>query len=584
MSNTKASILASSAILTASYLTYKTVVPFYSRLRPMSSIPSLSRMSRTKSHHDYDPSTLIYSTTSSLSSPRLRNIGVVSMSLTYLCRVLGFLPTKLRTGKRGLFATTTFFYLSTWLLYYRFSVIETPTISYIRTFYNVQLCHRASLHRKFLPFPLLTSTHSQTVLCTVLADTMWLMLKPLTWVTTRFTSFDENKFDLDWFQPSPPSHDSPILLLLYGVGGTKNDHYIKRITLEASRRGFRVVVFSYWRLDWMETRDLKAATEEIQSLYPRASISCVACSAGAHVLIPFLHSVGESSPFICACTISGCLDFEKVYEDVSANQNASYRLMLNRAMLRCVGRHHENDVHSRLTEAELKSLKSIKRANVMYDRHLSSLRGFVGAQNPGEYGSNAYDYKLDLPEWLRPASDAAGCRYPTPSNEAHFSTPARLMVGGVKTTMLMVHSRDDTMVSFDEAVDWDAVRKNQHIISVQTCRGGHIGFHEWMGFLTGLSWAEAMVLDFVGAVLETNAQTGFLLDVMERAKKKKGENIAALRPEELGGFCARSQIISTGLDRDDSIDRPLSPKSGSDGRDYGRGRSGSLGGGDGIFF
>ena len=156
------------------------------------------------------------------------------------------------------------------------------------------------------------------------------------------------------------------------------------------------------------------------------------------------------------------------------------------------------------------------------------------------------------------------------------------MVGGVKTTMLMVHSRDDTMVSFEEAVDWEAVKNNQHIISVQTARGGHIGFHEWMGFLTGLSWAEALVLDFVSSVLETNAQTGFLLDVMERAKTKK-KSIATLRPEELGGFCARSQVISMVFDRDDSQELTGSPK-GGEGRDYGRGRSGSWGQADGLFF
>ena len=44
------------------------------------------------------------------------------------------------------------------------------------------------------------------------------------------------QFELDWFQPAPKEIDAPILLLLYGVGGTKNDHYIKRLTLEASRR------------------------------------------------------------------------------------------------------------------------------------------------------------------------------------------------------------------------------------------------------------------------------------------------------------------------------------------------------------
>ena len=84
--------------------------------------------------------------------------------------------------------------------------------------------------------------------------------------------------------------------------------------------------------------------------------------------------------------------------------------MLNRAMLRCVTRHHSNDVHSRLTPSELTSLKSIKKANVMYDRHLSSLPAFVGASVPGVYGPNPYDYKGDLEEWSKAATDVNSCR------------------------------------------------------------------------------------------------------------------------------------------------------------------------------
>jgi predicted alpha/beta-fold hydrolase len=51
----------------------------------------------------------------------------------------------------------------------------------------------------------------------------------------------------------------------------------------------------------------------------------------------------------------------------------------------------------------------------------------------------------------------------------------------------MIHARDDPLVSYDWAIDWDLARANQHIITCVTQRGGHVGFHEWKGWLTGLT-------------------------------------------------------------------------------------------------
>ncbi|GMH81310.1 hypothetical protein TL16_g08888 [Triparma laevis f. inornata] len=341
-------------VLTGALLTLSSLSSLlYYKLRNKTSAKATLR--KGLSHHDFPAQSLLASTTSSLSSPRLRNITLLSLFSTYLLRSIGILPTKLRTGKVHFLETVMGFYLTSWLLYYRFYVIESPQLSYIRTFYNVQISLRARLNRNFYPFPFLTSTHSQTVLCTVLADSMWMLLRPLMWREESFKSWDGNTFTLDYYTsplPTPKPPSTPILLLLYGIGGTRNDHYIKRLTLAAEARGWRTVVFSYWRLDWMETRDMENAMKRIREKYPEAPLSCVACSAGAHVLIPYLSKMGSSSPFICCVSISGCLDFERTYKFVSMTQNGSYRLMLNRCMRRCVSRHHERDVNSTLTREE----------------------------------------------------------------------------------------------------------------------------------------------------------------------------------------------------------------------------------------
>eukprot|EP00520_Triparma_pacifica_P001497 CAMPEP_0118634302 /NCGR_PEP_ID=MMETSP0785-20121206/1468_1 /TAXON_ID=91992 /ORGANISM="Bolidomonas pacifica, Strain CCMP 1866" /LENGTH=551 /DNA_ID=CAMNT_0006525255 /DNA_START=227 /DNA_END=1879 /DNA_ORIENTATION=- len=550
---------------------------------------------------------------------------MTSISMTFLARWAGFLPTKFRHGKSGLFTACCFFYVWNWFLYYRFYVIESPIISYKRTFWNVTIAERAKLSTsRFAPFPFLTNTHMQTVMCTVFAEfASRYLMRPLEWVSEPFTSFDGNKFNLDYYIPESQleedeelSTEAPIIFLLYGIGGTKNDHYIKRLTLASTSRGYRVVVFSYWRLDWMETRDMEMALESVKAKYPMAPICAIACSAGAHVLFPFLADCGRKgkSPFVCAASISGCLDFERTYKFVESNQNRAYRNMLTNAMYRCVKRHHENCIHNTMTEEDLNKVLSIRRANIMYDRHLSTLLKFNGASGMNVFGSNP---KFSSPEdtfaysskeaYNGAFTDPMNCEYPLKENIHHFATPARTMISDIATTLLMVHAKDDTMVSYADCVDWNEVKENQNIITVTTKRGGHIGFHEWKGFLSGLSWAENMVLDYISSVLEANAQTGFLIDVMSRGLEQEFVDAhssmdevrtddlvppalhsptsrwKSLHPSAVASICSSSNITTgTRLVRDGkskpSFHSILSGEISDDGS-HGRKRSGSIGGG-----
>ena len=310
----------------------------------------------------------------------------------------------------------------------------------------------------------------------------------------------------------------------------------------------------------METRDFECAISCISQKYPMAPVCCIACSAGAHVLVPYLAKCGREprkSPFVCATTISGCLDFDETYNFVEGNQIQAYKNMLNKAMRRCVERHHEHDIHSSISAAKLQQLLSIKRANVMYDRHISTLQSFVGATEPGSYGANPKFCSSSDPEsysteasWEKAVTKPFECEFPLKETKGNFSTPARDMIGDITTTMLMIHAKDDTLVPYVNCVDWEKVKNNQHIITAVTKRGGHVGFHEWKGFLTGLSWAENMALDFVSSVLEAQASTGFLIDVI--SKGLDAENFTScvsrrtLNPAEVSSICSSSNIPRAG--------------------------------------
>ena len=134
-------------------------------------------------------------------------------------------------------------------------------MTYRRTFFNTLVVERTQLaQRVFAPIPFLVNAHTQTVLCTVLADLMWLFMRPLLFEQTFVTTFDNNTFSLDWYLPPDPdtmptavasahlgSHaqatfrnlistghhdpisttpladDAPVVVLLYGIGGTRDE-------------------------------------------------------------------------------------------------------------------------------------------------------------------------------------------------------------------------------------------------------------------------------------------------------------------------------------------------------------------------
>ena len=109
---------------------------------------------------------------------------------------------KLRTQKSGLFATCCFFYAWNWFLYYRFYIMEYPVISYKRTYWNVTIAERAKLSSSmFAAFPFLTSTHMQTVMCTICAEFgTQILMRPLVWDEDTFLSFDGNSFSLYYYK------------------------------------------------------------------------------------------------------------------------------------------------------------------------------------------------------------------------------------------------------------------------------------------------------------------------------------------------------------------------------------------------
>eukprot|EP00615_Pteridomonas_danica_P012223 CAMPEP_0114331996 /NCGR_PEP_ID=MMETSP0101-20121206/2784_1 /TAXON_ID=38822 ORGANISM="Pteridomonas danica, Strain PT" /NCGR_SAMPLE_ID=MMETSP0101 /ASSEMBLY_ACC=CAM_ASM_000211 /LENGTH=572 /DNA_ID=CAMNT_0001462515 /DNA_START=1507 /DNA_END=3225 /DNA_ORIENTATION=+ len=160
-----------------------------------------------------------------------------------------------------------------------------------------------------------------------------------------------------------------------------------------------------------------------------------------------------------------------------------------------------------------------KRANIMYDRHLVLMPTFTGkhllSPELQNRGKDAAWYLGTTPDTTY---DRKRTPYPLPQTASHYLAPARVQVDKIAVTLLLMHSRDDPIVSHDDCYDWDRVASNKNIISLRTVRGGHLGWFD--GLLPGMAvttWGDRVVLDFLSAVLEQHAQTNFLVSVMRKS-------------------------------------------------------------------
>ena len=100
-----------------------------------------------------------------------------------------------------------------------------------------------------------------------------------------------------------------MIVLIHGLGDDRYIPYIQRFCRVCHSNGWRAAVWSYWRCDFSESRDLKAVVEHIQKNNPKAPIAAIGFSAGGHLLMRYLANHGTDVPLACAVTVSGCFDF-----------------------------------------------------------------------------------------------------------------------------------------------------------------------------------------------------------------------------------------------------------------------------------
>eukprot|EP00933_Yihiella_yeosuensis_P046856 TRINITY_DN42488_c0_g1_i1.p1 TRINITY_DN42488_c0_g1~~TRINITY_DN42488_c0_g1_i1.p1 ORF type:complete len:608 (+),score=71.96 TRINITY_DN42488_c0_g1_i1:156-1979(+) len=493
----------------------------------------------------------------SLWSTHLRNMVVSSMLVSYM-------TTKYARARVSLplsFGTL-------YLLYYHFAVKENARVQCQGTHWNTVIVERASLAtRAYCPTVWAINRHMQTSTCLAVAMLEWLWSKPVTYVRERLPGaqmWDGNEQHLDWvdevLQPaqdgsSAAVESTPIMLLIHGLGDDRFHPAIMRMARSFRNRGWKVVVWSYWRMDFSETRDLEAIVQHISGQAPYSPLAAIGWSAGGHLLLNYLGTVGKSTNLVCGVALSPAWDFFDHGRRVIEEEHSLYYSYMAVQAYRCVRRHLQNDSRIQNPKKLLEQCRPYKLSDVdgrkIYDNWLAA------CPSDGDLAKGFSKRRRESLQRERPKGDNSD-----PDSFKvmdHYPTAAQRL-RGISIPCLIVYAEDDPVAIPDAAAKAD-LQLNRHVILVSTSRGGHCGFYDNI-FPAGSTWDARTAAAYIGAVLETLSQTNYMLNILKEVSEQKLFSFSPPEPTKTAGKACNEEAdksVGNAAEVDKNTERRLTP-------------------------
>ncbi|CAL8312905.1 unnamed protein product [Lota lota] len=187
--------------------------------------------------------------------------------------------------------------------------------------------HCPAVAHRFCPTPWCWGGRLQTLLP--------LLIKSKPHVTYRnevLRTADGGRISLDWVDnvssaAYPVSATRPTVLILPGLTGNSQQLYVYHVVSQATRRGYRCVVFTNRGFDGEElltpytfcvanTADLDHVILHVKALLPQAPLLGVGVSMGGMLVLNYLADKGPQSGLVAALTLSVCWNTQKSAESV----------------------------------------------------------------------------------------------------------------------------------------------------------------------------------------------------------------------------------------------------------------------------
>lgn len=267
----------------------------------------------------------------------------------------------------------------------------------------------------FKPAWWLPGAHLQTLWASFLRDTPRLERR-----RERLWLADGDFLDLDWY--GPHAAEAPLVLLLHGLTGSSNSHYILGQQQALAAQGWASVALN-WRGCSGEpnllprgyhsgvSEDLAAVIQHLQAARPLAPLYAAGYSLGGNVLLKYLGETGDSSGLQAAVAVSVPFRLDHCADRIGLGFSRVYQAHFMRELSAYVRdkkqRFRANGQQPQL--ATLEQLGPLDKMRSFWDFDglvTAPLHGFVDAQDYYRRASSRYFLPaIKVPTLLIQAAD-----------------------------------------------------------------------------------------------------------------------------------------------------------------------------------
>ena len=284
----------------------------------------------------------------------------------------------------------------------------------------------------------------------------------------RVITPDGDFVDLDWLD-APSASDAPLLLVLHGLEGSFQSHYVGGLLALARRSRWGAVALNF-RSCSGESNRLPRFYHLLTERDPQVRIGAVGISLGGNVLLKWLGEHGEAAPkqVAAAVAISTPYDLERCARVLD---RGFAKLTYTASFMRSF-RFKLRLKAGRFPDCVNVPLAMRARTFAAYDRAVTApLHGFADER----------DY------WRR--------------------SSCRTYLASVRRPTLLISAIDDPFVPPDALPE--PAQLSSSITTEFTARGGHVGF--WEGRITcqGFemrAWAEHRAMAFLSATMSADGE------------------------------------------------------------------------------
>ncbi|XP_028253816.1 phospholipase ABHD3-like isoform X2 [Parambassis ranga] len=349
---------------------------------------------------------------------------------------------------------------------------QTPALICSEAFGAFLHKHCPVVAERFSPTPWCWGGRLQTLVCVLLKSR-----PPVTYRNELIRTVDGGQISLDWVDNRasvsyPESSTRPTVLILPGLTGNSQQSYVLHAINQATRRGYRCVVFNNRGLGGEElltpitycaanTSDLECVVRHVKELYPRSPLIGAGVSMGGMLLLNYLARKRTEAGMVAGITISAPFDALKSSDSMEEPLNwLLFNKYLTRGLCGAVTRHR-------------KILEKV--VDVDYVLKARTIREF-----DERFTSLLFGYKSCI-EYYHDAS---------PSKKLPNTT----------VPILCLNAADDPF-SPQNAFPVSIVQSLPNVALLLTAHGGHIAFLQGL-FPQGEGYMERVFDQFVQAVFE----------------------------------------------------------------------------------